>query len=73
MSHVERMLEFADLPKQMESYWWATKNLNQSHHSGAYWVLRILQKSGKTELLRNRTSKFLIDKGYDEEVSAAES
>ncbi len=71
MSYVERMLEYAELPKQREAYWWAANSMNDGHHSGAYWVLRILRKRGKTQRVRDQATRFLIDKGYEEHLAAA--
>ncbi|MFQ5472954.1 MAG: hypothetical protein ACE5FA_08745 [Dehalococcoidia bacterium] len=69
---VQRTIEFADLTKQTETYWWASNSLRGGHHSGAYWVLRVLRKCGKTELLRCRATEVLVDKGYAEHVAAAD-
>lgn len=69
---VERTIQFSDLAKQTESFWWASNSMRDGHHSGAYWVLRVLRKSGKTQQLRNRATKFLADRGYAEHVAAAD-
>lgn len=69
---VQRMVEYSDLAKQTDMFWWATNNMRCGHHSGAYSVLRELRKSGKTQLLRYRATKVLIDKGYGEHVRAAD-
>ena len=69
---VERTIEFADLAKQMETFWWASNSLREGHHSGAYCALRALRKSGKTELLRYRATKLLNDRGYAEHAAAAD-
>ncbi len=72
MMLVERTIEFADLAKQMESFWWASNSLREGHHSGAYCVLCALRKSGKSEMLRYRANKLLIDRGYTEHIAAAD-
>lgn len=72
MMLVERTIEFADLAKQTETFWWASNSLRESQHSGAYCVLRALRKSGKTELLRTRANKLLIERGYAEHAAAAD-
>lgn len=72
MMLVERTIEFADLAKQTETYWWASNNLRRGPHSGAYWVLRAMRKSGKTERLRYRATKVLVDRGYAEHCAAAD-
>lgn len=72
MMLVERTIEFSDLAKQMETFWWASNNLREGHHSGAYCVLRALRKSGKSELLRYRATKLLTDRGYAEHVAATD-
>jgi hypothetical protein len=64
MVNVERTVEFADLKKQTEYFWWAAANLRAGPHSGAFWVLRVLQKSGKSEYLRYRAARVLDDLGY---------
>ncbi len=72
MSYVERMLVYSELPQQMEAYWWAANSMSDGHHSGAYWVLRILRKHGKTQRLRDQATRFLIGRGYEEHLAAAE-
>jgi hypothetical protein len=72
MIHAHPMIECSDLTRQTEIYWWAIKNLRRGHHSGAYWVLRILRKCGKSEQLKHSASKVLTDKGYAEHVAAAD-
>ncbi len=69
---VERTIEYADLKKQTETYWWASNGLRSGRHSGAYCVLRELRKSGRTEQLRYRATKVLIDMGYGEHAAAAD-
>jgi len=64
MFNVERTLEYADLKRQTETYWWAAKNLRDGPHSGAYWVLRALLKIGKSQNLRARAHHALDDLGY---------
>jgi len=64
MFNVERTLQFADLKRQTETYWWAAKNLRDGPHSGAYWVLRVLLKIGKSQNLRSRALRVLDDLGY---------
>ena len=46
--------------------------MNDGHHSGAHWVLRILRKHGKTQRLRDQATRFLIGRGYEEHLAAAE-
>lgn len=72
MVNVERTIQFADLKKQTEYYWWAADNLRDGPHSGAYWVLRVLQKTGKSELLRQRASKILRETGHSQHAAMAE-
>lgn len=33
--------------------------MNDGHHSGAHWVLRILRKRSKTQRLRDQATRFL--------------
>ncbi len=72
MMLVERTIEFADLTKQTEMFWWASDGLRGGHHSGAYAVLRVLRKTGKSALLRYRANKLLVDRGYAEHAAAAD-
>ncbi len=72
MFNVERTLELADLKRQTENYWWAASNLRDGPHSGAYWVLRILLKSGKSQQLRYRAFRTLDDLGYSDHTAQAD-
>lgn len=72
MFNVERTLLFADLKRQTESYWWAASSLRDGPHSGAYWVLRALLKTGKSQLLKYRAYKALDDLGYADHAARAD-
>ncbi len=41
-------------------------------YAGQRLPLRILRKRGKTQRLRDQATRFLIDKGYEEHLAAAE-
>ena len=72
MFNVERTLELADLKRQTENYWWAATCLRDGPHSGAYFVLRVLLKNGKSELLRYRAYRALDDLGYSDHAVRAD-
>ena len=72
MFNVERTLQFADLKRQTETYWWAAMNLRNGPHSGAYWVLRVLLKIGKSQNLRTRALHALDDLGYRDHALRAD-
>lgn len=72
MFNAERILEFEDLKKQTENFWWAARNLRNGPHEGAYQVLAALLKIGKSRSLRHQAFRVLDELGYAERSRRAD-
>ena len=64
MFNTERILEFEDLKKQTENFWWAARSLRNGPHEGALQVLIALLRIGKSQSLRYKAFRVLDELGY---------
>ena len=72
MFNAERILEFEDLKKQTENFWWAARSLRDGPHEGALQVLSALLKIGKSQGLRYGAFRVLDELGYVDKNARAD-